>query len=252
MVYRSDDGGSTWVRIGTDLPKEPVNVIKEDPVNENLLYVGTDHGLYISLDGGETFMIMDKSLPHVPVHDLVIQPTAQDLVIGTHGRSIYRASVKELEQLNTKLMAKEVLMFGVDDATYSSRWGDWWNQWYGANEPAVTVPVYVKNGGIGKIDIYTKSGTLLFSKQITLDKGINYVVYNLTINADKLDVFTKELKKAKSDKLDGLKQKDNENFYIIEGDYKIEITVNGASDSTKLKVKEGRKRPERKPQKKIP
>ena len=78
------------------------------------------------------------------------------------------------------------------------------------------------------------------------------MAYDLTINADKLDGYTKELKKAKSDKLDGLKQKNNENFYIIEGEYKIELSVNGASDSTKLKVKEGRKRPERKPQKKIP
>lgn len=252
MVYRSDDGGSTWVRIGTDLPKEPVNVIKEDPVNENLLYVGTDHGLYISLDRGETFMIMDKSLPHVPVHDLVIQPNAQDLVIGTHGRSIYRASVKELEQLDTRLMAKGVHMFGVDDATYSTRWGDWWNQWYGATEPSVILPVYVKDGGIGKIDVYSKSDLLLYSKQISLDKGINYVVYDLTINADKLDGFTRELKKAKSENLDGLKQKNNENFYIIEGDYKIDITVNGATDSSELKVKEGGKRQERKPQKKIP
>ena len=120
MIYKSDDGGTTWQRIGTDLPMDPVNVIKEDPFNENLLYVGTDHGLYISLDQGKTFMNMDNKLPHVPVHDLVIQQKAKDLVIGTHGRSIYRVNVKELEKLNEKIMAKPIHMFSVDDANLAS------------------------------------------------------------------------------------------------------------------------------------
>jgi photosystem II stability/assembly factor-like uncharacterized protein len=253
MVYRSDDGGSTWQRVGKNLPMEPVNVIKEDPVNENLLYVGTDHGLYISLDRGDKFMVMDKDLPHVPVHDLVIQPTAGDLVIGTHGRSIYRISVKELEQLDSKLMAKPVHIFSIDHPTYNARWGDIrFSQWYGFFEPSVTIPVYVKEEGIAQFKVYSKTGSLIYSADKALSKGLNYVEYDLTVDADKLSAFSKELKKAKSDKVDGLEQKDNENFYLIEGDYKMEVTLNSDSATTKFKVKAARKRPGRKPQKKIP
>jgi len=246
MLYKSDDGGSSWQKIGADLPMEPINVIREDPVNENLLYVGTDHGLYISLDQGNTFMVMDKKLPHVPVHDLVVQTTASDLVIGTHGRSIYRVSVKELEQLNDKIIAKPIHMFDVEDATYNSRLGDVrYVKWYGFFESSTTVPVYAKESGIAKLNVYSKGGSLVYSADKSLDKGINYLTYDLSIDADKLEVFRKELKKAKSDKADGLKKKDNDNFYLIQGDYKIEVVINGNAASTKFKVKEGRKRPGR-------
>lgn len=253
MVYVTNDGGSSWEKIGKDLPKEPVNVIQEDPVNENILYVGTDHGLYVSLDRGRTFNIMDKKLPHVPVHDLVIQEDARDLVIGTHGRSIYKTSVKELEQLDAGMMAKGVHQFGVNDPTYNDNWGNArWSRWYGFNEPSMRIPVYVKNGGIGKLNIYSDGGTLLYSSERTFNSGLNYLDYDHTINADKLAAFTKALKKAKSDKMDGLKKKENDNFYLIVGKYRLEVAVNGQSASTNFKVKEPRKRPERKPQNRIP
>ncbi|RLD24612.1 MAG: hypothetical protein DRI71_02090 [Bacteroidetes bacterium] len=246
MVYSSDDGGSTWVQIGKNLPMEPVNVIKEDPVNENLLYVGTDHGLYVSLDRGETFSIMDKTLPHVPVHDLVVQSTAGDLVIGTHGRSIYRASVKELEKLDNKLLAKSVHLFGVDNPTYSSRWGNVrYVKWYGYFEPEMSIPVYTKDSGIAKVNVYSKKGTLLYSADKSLEKGLNYMQYDLSLDADKLAAYTKELKKAKSNNVDNLKKKDNENFYLIQGDFKLEVIINGQKTSTDFKIKEPKKRPGR-------
>ncbi|MEN8248716.1 MAG: glycosyl hydrolase [Bacteroidota bacterium] len=253
MVYVSNDGGATWEKIGADLPKEPVNVIREDPVNENLIYVGTDHGLYVSLDRGKTFNIMDKKLPHVPVHDLVIQEAANDLVIGTHGRSIYKANVEELQQLDARLMAKNIHMFGVDDPTYNKGWGGVrWSRWYGFFEPEMQVPLYVKNGGIAKLNVYSKKGTLLYSADRNLETGINYLTYDYTIDADKLAGFNKELKKAKVDTKDGLKKKENDKFYLIEGGYKLEVSIDGQSASTNFKVKEPRKRPERKPQKRVP
>ena len=246
MLYKSDDGGSTWQEIGADLPMEPVNVIKEDPVNENLLYVGTDHGLYISLNRGKTFMIMDKKLPHVPVHDLVIQSTAGDLVVGTHGRSLYRINVKELQQMNDKIIAKSIHIFGVKDTNYNARLGDVrYVKWYGFFESSVTVPVYAKDSGIAKLNVYSKEGTLLYSGDKAVDKGLNYLTYDLSIDADKVDGFSKELKKAKSDKAEVLTKKDNDNFYLVQGEYKIEVSLNGSSATTMFKVKEGRKRPGR-------
>ena len=73
IIYISDNYGETWKHIGADLPLEPVNVIKEDPVNENLLYVGTDHSLYLSLDRGLNFMPVNEGLPAAPIHDIAVQ-----------------------------------------------------------------------------------------------------------------------------------------------------------------------------------
>ena len=88
-LYLSEDYGTTWNQLGSNLPMEPLNVVKEDPVIENILYVGTDNGLYASFDLGKNFMNMGNHLPRVPIHDLAIQERENELVVGTHGRSIY-------------------------------------------------------------------------------------------------------------------------------------------------------------------
>ena len=100
-VYQSDDFGTTWKQIMKDLPSEPVNVIKEDAVSEQVLYVGTDGGLYVSLDGGNSSMAWTKGLPaSVPVHDLEIHPRDHEIILGTHGRSLY---VGKLDALRKQL-----------------------------------------------------------------------------------------------------------------------------------------------------
>jgi photosystem II stability/assembly factor-like uncharacterized protein len=88
-IFVSEDYGSSWKQLGADLPAEPLNVVMEDAKNENILYVGSDNGLYASFNRGNTFMLMGNNLPRVPVHDLVIQERENELVVGTHGRSIY-------------------------------------------------------------------------------------------------------------------------------------------------------------------
>ena len=98
-VYVSDDYGKTWTKIGKDLPNEPVNVIREDPKNDSILYVGTDGGLYVSFDKGNSFMMWNKGLPKsVPIHDIAIQQRENEVVLGTHGRSIYIAKLDEVQK----------------------------------------------------------------------------------------------------------------------------------------------------------
>jgi photosystem II stability/assembly factor-like uncharacterized protein len=106
FVYMSEDYGKTWVQVGKDLPtgqaglpNEPVNVIREDPKNDSIIYVGTDGGLYVSFDRGNTFMMWNKGLPKsVPVHDIAIQHRENEIVLGTHGRSIYIAKLDEVQK----------------------------------------------------------------------------------------------------------------------------------------------------------
>jgi photosystem II stability/assembly factor-like uncharacterized protein len=89
-VYRSDDYGQSWTRLGTGLPEDPVNVIREDPKSAQILYIGTDGGAHASVDGGATFSPFVSGLPRsVPVHDIAIQERENEIVLGTHGRSIY-------------------------------------------------------------------------------------------------------------------------------------------------------------------
>lgn len=98
-LYVSDDHGATWKVIGKDLPNEPVNVVKEDPKNENIIYVGTDGGLYVSFNRGESFVMWNKGLPKsVPVHDIAIQTRENEIVLGTHGRSVYIAKLDEVQK----------------------------------------------------------------------------------------------------------------------------------------------------------
>lgn len=99
-LYVSDDYGANWRSIGKDLPNEPINVIKEDLTNENLLYIGTDGGLYVSIDGGNSSMMWNKGLPYsVPVHDIALHPRENELILGTHGRSIYIAKLDEAQKI---------------------------------------------------------------------------------------------------------------------------------------------------------
>jgi photosystem II stability/assembly factor-like uncharacterized protein len=102
-LYMSEDYGNTWKQLGTDLPEEPINVIKEDNKNENIIYVGTDGGLYVSGDMGNSFMMWNKGLPKsIPVHDIAIQNRENEIAIGTHGRSLYIAKLDDVQKIAQK------------------------------------------------------------------------------------------------------------------------------------------------------
>ena len=96
-VFRSDDQGLTWKSISSGLPLEPVNVIHEDPHVKNLLYLGTDLGVYVSINGGTTWQSLCNNLPTTAVHDLFVHPRENDLVIGTHGRSVFVLDVSTIQ-----------------------------------------------------------------------------------------------------------------------------------------------------------
>ncbi|MEZ5320058.1 MAG: hypothetical protein R2752_21840 [Vicinamibacterales bacterium] len=95
-LYRSGDYGRTWTSIAANLPAEPVNVVQEDPRWPGVLYVGTDLGVYVTLDDGRSWQSLSAGLPTTPVYDLVVHPRDLDLVIGTHGRSIFVLDVASI------------------------------------------------------------------------------------------------------------------------------------------------------------
>ncbi|MFM2359170.1 MAG: hypothetical protein RLY16_1163 [Bacteroidota bacterium] len=92
-LVASEDYGNTWRLLGQNLPFEPLNTVKEDPIYDSILYVGSDNGVYVSFDKGNSFMSIGHQLPRVPVHEIAIQDRDRELILGTHGRSIYITSI---------------------------------------------------------------------------------------------------------------------------------------------------------------
>src|SRR6185503_15272873 len=88
-VFVTRDFGATWKSIAANLPDGSANVIREDPKNKNLLYLGTEFAMYISLNGGSEWKRFMTGLPTVPIDDILIHPRDNDLIVGTHGRGIY-------------------------------------------------------------------------------------------------------------------------------------------------------------------
>jgi photosystem II stability/assembly factor-like uncharacterized protein len=108
-VFVSENFGETWKAIHANLPMEPVNVLREDPLNENILYLGTDGGCYVSKTKGASWEIWNKGMPlSVPVYDIAIHKGQNEILLGTHGRSIYKASLNTVNGgIAEKLVEKE-------------------------------------------------------------------------------------------------------------------------------------------------
>ena len=75
--------------MSANIPAGPVNVIREDPTNKSILYVGTDMGVYVTKDGGATWSVLGGNLPSTYVHDIVIHPRDRMIVAATHGRGMW-------------------------------------------------------------------------------------------------------------------------------------------------------------------
>lgn len=110
-VFMTEDFGKTWKRIDAGIPDiESCYVIKEGVQNDSLLYLGTEMGLYFSLDRGATWSKFKSNFPAVSVHDLAVHPRDLDLVVGTHGRSIWTINVSALESLTTSNLDRSTFL----------------------------------------------------------------------------------------------------------------------------------------------
>ena len=98
-LYVSEDYGGRWKKIKGNMPDEIVYVICEDPLFENILYAGSYRGVYVSMDRGESWSLLGRNMAAAAVADLVIQEQTMDLVIGTHGRGIYKINLKPLHEV---------------------------------------------------------------------------------------------------------------------------------------------------------
>ncbi|MEM9918247.1 MAG: glycosyl hydrolase [Bacteroidota bacterium] len=238
-LYQSDDFGKTWTPIGKDLPAEPINVVKEDPVNPDLLYVGTDHGLYVSLDRGQSFMLLNNGLPAVAVHDVVVHPRAHELIVGTHGRSIYVGDVHQLQQMNADIMQKELYAFDLKEQKHSRRWGERAGVWRAPKAPAYKIPVYTKSAGTLNVKVHASNDQLLKEFSADCQPGLNYIVYDLSIEEKRKGAYEKHLNRDSKSELDNirLKRAKSGDYYLHKGMYKVQINKGGLSEQKEFHIK---------------
>ncbi|WP_435260840.1 WD40/YVTN/BNR-like repeat-containing protein [Tenacibaculum sp. nBUS_03] len=221
-IYQSDDYGKTWTSIAGNIPTSPVNVIKEDPEKENILYVGTDNGLYVTLNKGTQWHSF-TNIPSVAVHDLVIQPKAKELVVGTHGRSIYKANITSLQKLKAE---NEDALFKIRNIRKSSYWGNSWSKWLKPNTPKLKIPFYVNATKKVTINIFNED-TLVNRIEVDAEKGFNEVPFDVS--------FSKKGKKAYLKKQEDavLKKAKNGVYYLPKGKYKA--VMNSSKQTFEIK-----------------
>lgn len=226
-VYASENYGRNWKNISSNLPMYPVNVIREDQKNENILYLGTDNGAYVSFNKGDSWEAFSKGLPNVAVHDIAVQPEANDLLLGTHGRSIYKTNIAPLQEMNTSKMDASIVLFNTENIRYSSRWGSSWSKWFKPNEPKLTIKFYTNVKSAKTIKILSKNNSVLNEITVAADKGFNYTDYDLSVSEKSRKILLKE-----HSSIDVNKAK-NGKYYLPKGEYTIQIN----DEKTSLTIK---------------
>jgi photosystem II stability/assembly factor-like uncharacterized protein len=169
-LYRTTDGGATWTAIDSDLPLDRViRVVREDPKNPNVLYLGTEMGLYVSVDQGQHWVELGSNLPPASISDLVVHPRDNDLVVATRGRGIWILdNVTAIQALAPQVLGEDSYLFPVETADTIGR------------DPRVIVDYYLKST-VAKpvVTIHDAAGATVATFQGGARPGVNRLVWNL-------------------------------------------------------------------------
>ena len=197
-VYITEDYGETWKNITSNLPKNySVYVIKEDPINPNLLFVGTEESVYFSYNKGLSWEKLGSKLPTVAVHDLVIHPRDGDLIAGTHGRSIW--ILDDINPLRNLTADNKNKLFDTRESTQWIRINTGRKQPYfefrGKNPPYGAIINFFSNSNKkGEISISNLAETNFYSKKINMVKGINRFIWPFTLERNENEFNNYKLK----------------------------------------------------------
>jgi hypothetical protein len=192
-VFVTRDYGQTFQSITNDLPPfGNVQVIREDPKNRNLLYVGTEFGLFASVDGGKQWKKFMNNYPTVRTDDILVHPRDNDLIVASHGRSVWIADdITPLQQLTPEVQSQDAYLFDLrpaiaylNDQQHGQQVG---GQKVFIGENAVrgaTINYFLKSAASGdvKITIADATGKVIRNMDGTKSAGINRVVWNLAPN----------------------------------------------------------------------
>ncbi|HEY4841036.1 MAG TPA: glycosyl hydrolase [Terriglobales bacterium] len=181
-VYQTKDYGKTWTSLSTAELSGYAHVVRQDLLNANLLFVGTEFGLFISIDGGAHWAQFKGGLPNVAVRDIAIQPRESDLLLATHGRGIYILDdLTPIRALTPEILAKDLVMLPSRPSVLALPAGeqrfDGDSDFRGRSLPEAAAIAYYQRKrhifGDLKVDIFDAQGQLLTSLQGEKRRGLN-------------------------------------------------------------------------------
>ena len=241
-IFKTTDSGANWTNISGNLPaKAYVQIIREDPKNTNLLYAGTELGLFASYDGGKNWMALNlKNLPNVAVHDILIHPRENDLILATHGRSIWIFDdATAIQQMTPQILNSSAHLFSVRPALrYTSRFtrygiGD--KQFTGPNPPAGALITYYLKEKLDekatlKVQIFDRDGKLVQDlERPSREKGLNRIAWNLRLGGPEVRRPPSEEQIAFGGGARGPQ--------VLPGTYTVKLTVNDKTFEERVEVK---------------
>ncbi len=246
FLYKTADYGASWTSLGAGLPEGPVNVVREDPKNPDLLFAGTDFGVFASIDGGRTWAKMTAGFPTQPVHDLKVHPREADIIVATHGRGAYIADIKPLQELSAEVLAKDVHLFAAEPKVRwigQDRRESASSNFAGESEaPGVPIQYTLKSKPKEAVKVRVYAGTLLLNELAgPAEVGLNTVVWNMTGRRER----TPDEKKAAEAGARRLREMGYggaagdtgfASFPVQPGEYKVVLVVDGKSLTTKATV----------------
>jgi hypothetical protein len=194
-VYKTTDFGTTWTSIVTKDIDGFARCIQEDYVNENLLFLGTEKGLYITVDGGKNWSKFENNMPAVAVMHLDLHKKTNDLVMATHGRGvIILDDVSILRQVTNEIIASDVYFFKtkpftkVENSSFASTASEL--EFVGPNPSTSAQIVYYlkKRNTFGKIEmeIQDMNGNKIVNLPVSNQKGINIVTWDFNEKGPKV------------------------------------------------------------------
>ncbi|MDX1406495.1 MAG: hypothetical protein R3330_00130, partial [Saprospiraceae bacterium] len=170
-IWKSTDHGKTWTDISANIPCGPVNVIMEDPKNQDVLYVGTDLGVYVSLNGGDHWHVLPNNIPTTFVHDVAVHPREDILIAASEGRGMYAMDARLIQNLTEDILAESLHLFEMEPATLPQRW------WQGAT-PA-TICFVMADAATVDITVKDDAGNIVHEQELEGSRGLNIASWNL-------------------------------------------------------------------------
>jgi photosystem II stability/assembly factor-like uncharacterized protein len=239
FIYKTTDYGQTWTSVAGDLSEGPVNVIREDVKNPDLLFAGTDLGVSVSINGGKHWIKMKNNMPTQPVHDLKIQPRENELIVATHGRGVFIVDISPLQELSPAVLAEDVHLFpikskirwkGLDNRNSSS------SNFNGQSEATgIIVDYFLKSAPKGDVKIQVFKGNMLIDEvRGPANPGLNSAVWNMTGRRER----TPEEKKTIQERMSRAREMgymrmgmdiNYAHFPAQEGEYRFVLVVDGKS-----------------------
>ncbi|MBN2266660.1 MAG: hypothetical protein JW775_12695, partial [Candidatus Aminicenantes bacterium] len=244
-IFKSEDFGKTWTSLRGDLPDYGyLHTVRESPSNRNLLFVGSEFGLFISADGGRRWIPYKGDFPTVAVRDIQIHPREHDLIIGTHGRGVWIIDdIRPLEGLTAEAVKAEAILFDVKDAplfSYRTTVDNYSDTGYaGANSPfgaAISYylnPSALKSGPI-KLSIQDPDGHEIATPFLTKEPGLNRVYWNLRGGAAPEPSGAGEARGGRG----GGRSFGGLASYALPGEYKAVLEVGGRAMEKTFKILE--------------